>query len=525
MTFGRRSSMVKHTSISKIGKENARWSAKSPRRKSITQEMYNEEIPEDVLNLFKSSVGAEELINAAKIAGVRFFCDEKLFDVIEKEYIKNAVWKMEKTHRDLFKVVVTELFQVHRRSQLYKVLFPSSIKTPLNTRKFLHTLFENVTFIFNNESGEIKFTENGNLISISPFWHWNFALDLHEVSISRFIIECISYMTVDDFLNKLIDVCKDLNENMYMPETQRKTRVLRLQSIIVSWINLMKEEIIPNNSVVEKLLNSCLFKTDVISENILKNIKKEIQPTSVIDPICFQPQPIKKFNCRLKIDKIYCGKGIKKVRIYKVKSDVVAKQIIMFNQRLWNTVHFSEFFYSKNTPTLDNYVNKIQFIEKLTKASLEYDPSSKMLNFYIKVSYHCMILGDFNSSCLIYSVLSIFCSDIRNKKIFNELKSETKKKYRSLENVYSISMQHANYRNAYADHHDPKIPVLALLLGENIRSDMMETYIQSNQLNVLKIRKVSDVVDMLYNAKEISFVFSEIPEVMQYFQNLIAFFK
>ncbi|GAB1220094.1 hypothetical protein ENUP19_0047G0153 [Entamoeba nuttalli] len=490
MTFGRRSSMVKHTSISKIGKENARWSAKSPRRKSITQEIYNEEIPEDVLNLFKSSVGAEELINAAKIAGVRFFCDEKLFDVIEKEYIKNAVWKMEKTHRDLFKVVVTELFQVHRRSQLYKVLFPSSIKTPLNTRKFLHTLFENVTFIFNNESGEIKFTENGNLISISPFWHWNFALDLHEVSISRFIIECISYMTVDDFLNKLIDVCKDLNENMYMPETQRKTRVLRLQSIIVSWVNLMKEEIIPNNSVVEKLLNSCLFKTDVISENILKNIKKEIQPTSVTDPICFQPQPIKKFNCRLKIDKIYCRKGIKKVRIYKVRSDVVAKQIIMFNQRLWNTVHFSEFFYSKNTPTLDNYVSKIQFIEKLTKASLEYDPSPKMLNFYIK-----------------------------------ELKSETKKKYRSLENVYSISMQHANYRNAYADHHDPKIPVLALLLGENIRSDMMETYIQSNQLNVLKIRKVSDVVDMLYNAKEISFVFSEIPEVMQYFQNLIAFFK
>ena len=115
----------------------------------------------------------------------------------------------------------------------------------------------------------------------------------------------------------------------------------------------------------------------------------------------------------------------------------------------------------------------------------------------------------------------MYYNDKKNKKLVNEIKSETRKKYNELEELYSIASQHLNYRKKYEEQPNPKIPVIAFLIGENIRIETMETFIENTEnLNMYKIRKISKIVESLYNAKEISFVFPEIIQVKHYLESL-----
>ena len=497
------------------------------RRMSISTIVPMVKIDDEMLQLFEECKTPDEYVDACKIGNIFFFADPKVFQITDKEYIKLSIWEMEENYRILFKKIIDSMDDCSDRSRLCEIMLPqSTIKYPVTFIQYLHELFEWKEYIFNREIGNVKYDETGEIMEMTTECHWNFAIDIQSVSLSQFVIECVPYMKDDEFLSKLIEIIEETDSNFKRSEDQRKMRLLRLQRLTTTWVKLMIENIQSNPQLIEKLFTSIIFSGSLFSQNILKNIRRDIQ-TKKEDEITQSlqsPPTIKKFSTVIEVDKEYRKKGSKKTKIYQIKSLVVAQQLILFDQKLWNRVHFNEFFSVKDFKTLDLYTKRIQFVEQWTKQSLAKYSSSKILSFFIKLSYHCKELGDFNVSCLIYTILSTYCCDIRNKKVVNDIKSKSKKKFKELEELFSISMQHAKYKMEYTNHNEPKIPVVALLLGENIRSDTLETFSEENTLNMLKIRKIAKVVDTLYNAKEISFVFREINEIQTYFEELVKFF-
>ncbi|ELP85972.1 hypothetical protein EIN_136160 [Entamoeba invadens IP1] len=165
--------------------------------------------------------------------------------------------------------------------------------------------------------------------------------------------------------------------------------------------------------------------------------------------------------------------------------------------------------------------------EVFTTQTIKTKPTKKVVSFFIKVSYKLMVYGNFNISCLMYSAItSLMISEKSVSKAFSSCDVKVKRKYYELKELYSITNQSQKYRKQFEEHTQPKMPVIAFLLGDGVHLEEINNHIESSpkMLNTFKLEKVGVLVDSLYNAREIHYVFSVIQHVRCYLLSLIRCF-
>ena len=88
-----------------------------------------------------------------------------------------------------------------------------------------------------------------------------------------------------------------------------------------------------------------------------------------------------------------------------------------------------------------------------------------------------------------------------------------------LQTIFMLSFNHKNYYDQFEKHPFPKIPVVGLWLGDMIRLSDMKSYTEKNTLNMIKIEKISNIMNRLLNAREMRFTFLEITAIQEFLNN------
>ncbi|ELP89753.1 hypothetical protein EIN_424350 [Entamoeba invadens IP1] len=443
-----------------------------------------------------------EFIEVLEIQQIYFFQSITWFSVMSVSHARTLVWSMESSHRLLFECVVKHL-STHNLSRgvLSEFLFKRGEKYPNTTVQFLHYVFCNLEFIFNENSCDDSYTKTGVLLSETQESHWNnfFEIPLQDPNV--FVLECAVYLDGDELFKMIMRCVLDFEKHCNKNEPCFEVRRKRIQDLLMAWTDIFRENV-PRYSNV--MTTKIVQNVELFDPLFVHLIKKRFSVEKASQLCLAKIVQHKRRGVRLEnMEDIETQIGKTEnyeVNFFGLKPPVVAMQLVLFDQNALRQVKFADFYSKTHLKTLQNYLDVVKVIERMTSNEISTNPSRKIFSFFIKVSYECVTLGDYNIAFFIYS--SLIKYSMSKVGGWSEIGRKTKGKWNDLKTLFSIARNSATYRKSFEEHVEPKIPIIALLMGDMVRLNDMDTLNPDGKLNMVKMSKFSNVLGTLLNARQ-----------------------
>ena len=259
----------------------------------------------------------------------------------------------------------------------------------------------------------------------------------------------------------------------------------RFQDAVVSFMLIFKEKI---QSFQNELLQSKMLNNTLLEKRFVEQIKKRVELKLFFNTFKTNPnnQPV----------------SMTKEFILKIKPNVMAKQLIIFDQSSLKNVWFSEFYSDKNLKTLQTYINHVKIVESFALDTMKEYDNKKVFTFFIKTAKECIELGDYNMAFFLYS--SILGFSMMKIKSWNDLKHSTKSKWNDLTEIFKLSNNYRNYQDHFEKHNLPKIPIASVWLGD-----------------IIRIKKLNTILIALLNARDCSFNLTKNNDIQMFLNSYI----
>ncbi|ELP85442.1 hypothetical protein EIN_087640 [Entamoeba invadens IP1] len=323
--------------------------------------------------------------------------------------------------------------------------------------------------------------------------------------------------TFESFVKVLDQLEKD-SKDMRVTKEWIAFGVNRYEKMIMTWLDIMGNAIREQCAYLFERVKAVLVRSTLMTQKfkgeLTETLKKYAEPRTSLSKMSpytnkhveslFDQKRASIVRSRItlkNVEEINRIISTVKKAFFDMDKKVFAQQVILFDQTGLCQVMKYDMYLRNEEGSLERYIKGLRCFEDIMVDILCSEPKKEDVEKAIKVAKECYDENDFNIAFIIYSVLSR--SSTTCAAIWEKVDKKYIQIYEKLQDTFSISKNHNNYRVLFEMRPFPKIPILSLWMHDVVNINEMDTFILPDKkyLNLAKIRSLSEFLKLINTAQ------------------------